>query len=128
MTYLLDTVSFIWLVEGDGRLSGTAVELITDPENDVYLSVASAWEIAIKCGLGRLHLSVPPDEYVVGQREAHRIAPLAICERAALQVAKLPTRHGDLFDRILVAQAITAGMAIITNDPLIRQYPVNTAW
>ena len=62
MRLLLDTVAFIWLVEGSSRLSAPARELIIDSANDAYLSAASAWEIAIKHGLGRLPLRVPPEE------------------------------------------------------------------
>ena len=86
MRLLLDTVAFIWLVEGNSRLSESAQGLITDPANEVYLSAASAWEIAIKYSIGRLLLRMPPEEYVTGQRRLHLIEPLPVGEAAALQV------------------------------------------
>ena len=128
MRILLDTATFIWLAEGDSKLSATARSLIADASNEVFLSAASAWEIAVKHGLGRLNLRVPPDEYVWQQRHLHRIESLSIDEVAALQSAKLPNVHRDPFDRILISQAILGGMAIVTPDRLIRMYPVRTVW
>lgn len=128
MRLLLDTVTFLWVAEGDARLSAPAREAIANPANEVFLSAASAWEIAIKHGLGRLLLRLPPGEYVTEQRRRHRIEPLPIGEDAALQVGKLPDVHRDPFDRILVAQAIVGGLAIVTPDRLVRAYPVPALW
>ena len=128
MRLLLDTVAFIWLVEGSSRLSAPARESIIDSANNAYLSAASAWEIAIKHGLGRLPLRVPPEEYVVEQRRRHRIDTLPITEEAALQVDKLPNLHRDPFDRLIVAQAIVEGTIVVTPDRLISMYPVRIAW
>ena len=128
MRLLLDTVAFIWLVEGSSRLSAPARESIIDSANDAYLSAASAWEIAIKHGLGRLPLRVPPEEYVVEQRRRHRIDTLPITEEDALQVDKLPNLHRDPFDRLIVAQAIVEGTIVVTPDRLISMYPVRIAW
>ena len=128
MNLLLDTATFIWLAEADPALSRAARGLIANPDNRVLLSSASAWEIAIKHGLGRLELAMPPAEYVPMQRRVHRIATLAISESAALQVEKLPSLHRDPFDRLLVAQAIVEGLAIVTPDRAIRAYPVQTVW
>ena len=128
MRLLLDTVTFIWLVEGSSRLSAPARDLIIDSANDAYLSAASAWEIAIKNGLGRLPLRVPPEQFVVEQRRRHRLDSLPITEEAALQVGKLPNLHRDPFDRLIVAQAIAEGMTVVTPDRLIKMYPVRVAW
>ena len=111
MRLLLDTVAFIWLVEGSPRLVASARESIVDPGNDVYLSAASAWEIAVKHGIGRLPLRVPPERYVVEQRLLHRIESLPITEEAALQAGKLPSLHRDPLDRVIVAQAIVDELA-----------------
>ena len=128
MRLLLDTVTFIWLVEGSSRLSAPARDLIIDSANDAYLSAASAWEIAIKNDLGRLPLRVPPEQFVVEQRRRHRIDSLPITEEAALQVGKLPNLHRDPFDRLIVAQAIVQGMTVVTPDRLVSMYPVRVAW
>lgn len=128
MRLLVDTVAFLWLAEGDARFPTAAREAIADPANDVFLSAASSWEIAIKYGLGRLAIGVPPDEYVPEQRRLHRIDTLMIDEPATLQAGKLPDLHGDPFDRLLVAQAIVGGLTIVTPDRLIRDYPVPVLW
>lgn len=124
----LDTVTFLWLVEGNLRVSAHARALTADPANDVYMSVASAWEIAIKYGLGRLPLRIPHDRYVTQQRVRHRIDSLPVNEEAALQVGKLPDLHRDPFDRLIVAQAIVEGMTVVTPDRLVSMYPVRVAW
>ena len=128
MRLLLDTVAFIWLAENDVSLSRLARDLIADPSNDVYLSTVSAWEIAIKYSIGRLELEIPPEEYVPEQRRLHRIEPLSIIEADALQVGNLPNIHRDPFDRLIIAQAIVQGMSVVTNDSLIRRYPVPVVW
>ena len=128
MRLLLDTVTFLWLAEGDPKLSDRARRLIVDPANEAFLSAASAWEIAIKHGLGRLHLRVAPPEYVPEQRRLHRIESLPISEEELLQVGKLPNLHRDPFDRVIVAQAIVHGMSVATPDDMIRKYPVRAVW
>ncbi len=128
MRLLLDTVAFIWLVEGNAKLSESAQGLIADPANEVYLSAASAWEIAIKHSIGRLILRVPPEEYVPWQRSIHRVESLPVTEAAALQVHKLPALHHDPFDRIIIAQAIVDGLAVVTPDRQIGRYPVRVEW
>lgn len=125
---LLDTCTFLWIVGGAKELSARAQEAFADPANDVLLSAASAWEIAVKYRLGKLPLPSPPDVFVPAQREAHGIEPLPMAEEAALHVAKLPDLHHDPFDRMLVAQALVAGLVVLTPDDPIRQYPVRTLW
>ena len=128
MRLLLDTCTFLWIVGGDKSLSARAREAFTDPEAEVFLSAASAWEIAVKHRLGKLPLPAPPADFVPTQRAAHGIEPLPVDEEAALHVAKLPDLHRDPFDRILVAQAIAAGLVLVTPDEPIRQYPVRALW
>ena len=128
MKLLLDTVAFIWTAENDTSLSALARDLITDAANEVYLSSASTWEIAIKYSIGRLELKVPPDEYVPEQRRLHRIESLPISERDALQVGNLPNIHRDPFDRLILAQAIGQDMAVVTNDSLMQRYAVHIVW
>ena len=103
-------------------------EVFADPENEAFLSAASAWEIAVKNRLGRLPLPSKPAIFVPAQRVAHGIEGLALDEEAALHVAKLPEIHRDPFDRMLVAQAIVGGLVLLTPDDHIRDYPVRTLW
>lgn len=128
MRLLLDTCSFLWIAGDAPELSTRAREAFEDPANDVFLSAASAWEIAIKHRMGRLPLPEPPETFVPGNREAHGIAPLGLDESAALRVARLPDLHRDPFDRILVAQAIEESLVLLTPDEAIRQYGVRTLW
>lgn len=128
MDILLDTCTFLWLISGDARLSDKAVTHIQDPDNDIYLSAASAWEISLKHSQNRLALPADPSEYVPQQRERHGVDPLAISEGAALLSARLPEVHRDPFDRILVSQALDLGMTILSPDPILRKYPVKVLW
>jgi PIN domain nuclease of toxin-antitoxin system len=128
MRLLLDTCSFLWAIAGAPDLSARGRQLIEDPDNDVFLSAASGWEIAVKHALGRLPLPAPPAQFVPEQRERHAIEALPIDEEAALHVGRLPALHKDPFDRILVSQAIVHGLTILGPDPLIAQYPVRTVW
>lgn len=126
MKLLLDTCTFIWLLSGERKLPEHAREAIE--RGDVYLSAASAWEIAIKYAKGSLLLPTPPDRIVPAARNRYGLTPLGIDEESALHVAKLPRLHADPFDRMLVSQAIVHGLTIVTPDPLVTQYPARTMW
>jgi PIN domain nuclease of toxin-antitoxin system len=128
MKLLLDTCTFLWLAADTPILSRQARELFQDPGNEVYLSSVAAWEIATKYALGRLPLPAPPERFVPDQRQAHGIAALSLDEESVLQAHRLPGLRRDPFDRMLICQAIVHGMAIITPDPLVAQYPVRTKW
>ena len=128
MNLLLDTCTFLWVVADAPELSDTARALFTDRTHPVHLSAVSAWEIAVKHGLGRLPLPNRPEAFVVTQRKKHFIDPLPLEETAALHLTTLPPLHRDPFDRMLVCQAIAHGLTILTPDERIRQYPVRTVW
>jgi PIN domain nuclease of toxin-antitoxin system len=103
-------------------------ELFADPENEVYLSSVSIWEIVVKHGLGRLPLPDPPQKFIPKYRKLHGIQSLPLDEFAVLQLPLLPERHKDPFDRMLICQAIALGLPILTPDSQINQYPVRTIW
>lgn len=128
MKLLLDTCTFLWVTADSSELSANARRLFSDPANEVFLSVASAWEIIVKNKLGRLPLPEPPHEFIPKYRQLHEIAPLSLAEEAVLQLSRLPDYHKDPFDRILICQAIADGLVILTPDRHITQYPVRTAW
>lgn len=125
---LLDTHVFLWIAWEDAKLSPRALDLFRDPSNEVFLSAVSAWEIAVKYGLGKLPLPAAPDRLIPELREAHGIRALPMDEQAALKVMRLPDIHRDPFDRMLISQAIQHGLVLITSDENIHQYPVQTAW
>jgi PIN domain nuclease of toxin-antitoxin system len=128
MRLLADTCTFLWMVSAPDRLSPRARGLLIDPSNEVFLSSVSGWEITVKYGLGHLPLRETPDRFVPAQREAHGVAALALDEESVLQVLRLPALHRDPFDRMLVCQAIVHGLAILTPDPLVLQYPARVIW
>ena len=128
MRLLLDTATYIWLINDDAQLSSGARELIADPANRLYLSADSAWEIVIKHAKGQLELATPVESFLVDQRRLHWIESLPISEDAVLLVRELPHFHQDPFDRIIVAQALAEEMTIVSSDRLIRRYAAPVAW
>lgn len=127
MKLLLDTCTFLWLA-GGGTLSAGAAAGVRDPANDVLLSAVSVWEICSKHRAGRLPLPESPDRLIPTERGLRGVEELAFDEASALQVLRLPPLHRDPFDRMLISQAIAHGLAIVTPDPAISQYPVRVVW
>lgn len=125
MRLLLDTHVFLWLQTEPERI-GDHLPLVEDRTTTLLLSAASAWEIAIKYGIGRLPLPEPPERYVPTRMRAIGAEALPIEHAHALAVAALPALHGDPFDRLLIAQAGAAGATILTADPAVAQYPAET--
>lgn len=128
MKILLDTHTFLWAIINDPKLSARVIQEIVNPANEVFVSVASSWEIAIKYSLGKLPLPQPPDPYLAAQRSLAGFELLVVDEPEVCQVDRLPAIHRDPFDRLLVAQANCYGMILATNDSVFAQYPVRTLW
>lgn len=122
MRLLLDTHVVLWVLADHRSLSSASRAAIADPENDVAVSAASAWEIAIKRALGRL--SAPDDLETV--LEASGFEPLPITVGHALGAGALPPHHGDPFDRMLVAQALAEGYTLMTRDSRFADYDAPT--
>ena len=118
MNLLLDTHVLIWWDEGR-RLAGTARRAI-EAADSVYVSAASAWEVAIKVGLGRLR----PTRTVEEAAEESGFLELPVTFRHAERVAGLPAHHRDPFDRLLIAQAEVEGLTLVTRDPVFGRYAV----
>ena len=123
MKLLLDTHIFLWFISADARLSAEVKALIVAPENEVYLSVASVWEVVIKYQLGKLPLPQTPEIYLPVQRQNHGISSLEIDESTIGFLPKLPVLHRDPFDRILICQALQHGLTLVTVDAAIKAYP-----
>ncbi len=128
MRLLLDTCTFLWLIIGSEELTSRAKDLFTDPDNEVFLSAVSAWEISVKHAIGRLDLPEAAQVFIPRQREQHQIQSLPLVEQAALQVSSLPGIHSDPFDRMLISQALYHALTIVSPDEMIRKYPVRTTW
>lgn len=120
MNLLLDTHALIWVFSQDARLSQAATEAIRTGTNLVFVSAATAWEIAIKKALGKLKV---PGNYQEGLRR-YRFTPLDITTEHALAVEQLPTYHNDPFDRMLIAQAQIERLTLVTHDPHMKAYGV----
>ncbi len=110
------------------RLSQQARTLLQDPGNQIFLSAASSWEIAIKYALGKLPLPLPPVEYVLSRMETSGTSPLPIQHSHALHAGSLPLHHADPFDRLLIAQAQLEKLEILTVDRQFEAYQVNLLW
>ncbi|HEY7619491.1 MAG TPA: type II toxin-antitoxin system VapC family toxin [Solirubrobacteraceae bacterium] len=121
---LVDTHALLWWLTDDAALSTAAREAIADPANEPIVSAASVWEIAIKRSLGKLQ--APEDLPALISEEGFQW--LAIGVDHAWRVHGLPMHHGDPFDRLLVAQALTEGLAIITKDPWFAAYGAAVIW
>jgi PIN domain nuclease of toxin-antitoxin system len=119
---LLDTHLLLWAVGYPERLPAAATALLESPENELFFSVASVWEVAIKHGQGRKDFKVPPRLFrdallENGYKEVPILGPHAVA------VGKLPPIHRDPFDRILIAQALVEGISLLTADGVMAQYP-----
>ena len=128
MNALLDTHTFLWWNLDDPQLSPAARQFIQDGRNQVYLSAASTWEIAIKTAKGRLSLPENPERYVANRMAHYHFLPLPIQLSHALEVYSLPDIHSDPFDRLLIAQSLLEDLPIITSDVEISRYPVSVIW
>ena len=124
MRLLLDTHALIWSLEQSHRLSAAARAAIEDVENEVLVSVVSAWEIAIKKSTKRLATPDDLDAVIDAARFIRRDIKFADVR----QVSRLPLHHRDPFDRILVAQALEDSVPIVTCDPQIARYQVQIFW
>jgi len=128
MRFLLDTMVWLWSVGEVARLNKEARDLLMAPEHELYFSAASVWEIAIKVSIGRLQLPEPLRPLVSRETQRQSLRPLQISYSHALAVSDLPLHHSDPFDRLLVAQARSEGLVLITSDRDIRRYPVEIFW
>lgn len=128
MRLLLDTHAFLWWIGDLPDLTGRARTAIANPRNECLLSLASCWEMAIKVNLGKLRLPGVVDRFVPEQLAANAFRQLPIDIRHVGAVAKLPFHHRDPFDRLLAAQAIEEGCAIVSADPVFRRYGVKRIW
>ena len=129
MRALLDTHTFLWWVSTRGsNLSARASQFISDPSNEILVSTASAWEIAIKESNARLRLATRAERYVPDRIRRHGFVTIPVDMAHALRVSRLPPIHRDPFDRLLVAQALVESIPIVTADPAINRYDVETIW
>ncbi|HEX9991233.1 MAG TPA: type II toxin-antitoxin system VapC family toxin [Chloroflexia bacterium] len=124
MRLLLDTHAFLWFVGKKTNLDSKSLEHINDPNNDIFLSIASVWEIAIKVRLGKLQVPQPFEPFITNQLRRNRINSLDITIAHTALIASMPLHHRDPFDRLLIAQAIIEQMPIISADEAFDAYGI----
>jgi PIN domain nuclease of toxin-antitoxin system len=125
---LLDTCTFIWLAADPKKLSAHAVDLINDPDNLLFLSEISIWEMVMKYQAGRLPLPESPRAWIPKQSTYFQISHQAITVEAIYLSGELPLAHRDPFDRLLAAQGIAQGMTIVTPDKPFKNLGSTTSW
>ncbi|MBE8997552.1 type II toxin-antitoxin system VapC family toxin [Nostoc sp. LEGE 12447] len=128
MRLLLDTHTFIWYVTDNSRLSNQVVELINDENNEILLSIASLWEIAIKQNLGKLSFNQPFEIFITQQLNLNDFSLLDINISHVTVVATLPLHHRDPFDRILIAQSVVENIPLLSADKIFDAYPIRRVW
>jgi PIN domain nuclease of toxin-antitoxin system len=128
MRVLLDTHTLLWFLLQDPRLSTAAEMLISDPATDVEISPASYWEIAIKIAIGKYSLPSPYQPFIETQLAANDIRVLHIEPKHTAQLINMPFHHRDPFDRLLIAQALSEGLPIVTADAQFDRYGVRRIW
>jgi PIN domain nuclease of toxin-antitoxin system len=128
MNCLLDSNAFLWWHVDRSRLSARALNAILDQSNTLALSVASVWEMAIKAKLGKLHVFGSLNDAIESQMRINQIHLLPVSVVHALKTQDLPLHHKDPFDRLLIAQAQTERMVLITADQTIARYDVKIIW
>ena len=128
MRLLLDTCAFLWWTTNPERLSPRATQALRHPDNEIFFSVVTAWEIAIKYRIGRLELPRPPQRYISDWLKSYNLQPIEIGLPHVLGAGALPLHHSDPFDRLLIAQAQIEGLAIVTTDTVFSGYAVDLLW
>lgn len=128
MKLLLDTQALIWFMDNNPRLSAPARRALEDPENEIFYSGASIWEMAIKISLGKLKLRGPLDHSFRELLNTNGLEFLAVEFDHAARVATLPRQHHDPFDRLLIAQCMIEGLRPVSNDEAFDSYPIERLW
>jgi PIN domain nuclease of toxin-antitoxin system len=128
MKYLLDTTVFVWSLMEPEKLNDQASAVLEDDSYEVFLSAVSSWEVVIKSAIGKMKLPKEPDQFITEAMNRFSIQPLSITHTHSFSVGELSLHHCDPFDRMLIAQARSENMILMTVDSLIAKYPVKTLW
>ena len=128
MRYLLDTHTLLWFISEDQKLSDRARRLILDSGSEIFLSIASLWEIAIKVNIGKLALDKPFNQLFPDELDSRGIEILDITIDSLVQLTALPPHHRDPFDRLIIAQALVENLPIISVDGNFDTYGIVREW
>jgi PIN domain nuclease of toxin-antitoxin system len=125
---LLDTHSLIWAMDDPTKLSGPASTALQDPANDLLLSAATVWELAIKVGQGKLKLSLPYRQWMEKAIADLELTILPVTVEYGERQSSLATHHKDPFDRLIIAQALVEGMGVVSSDTAFDAYGITRVW
>ena len=128
MRLLLDTCTFLWLVQQPDRISSEAGKLIDDSRNDLLLSEVSVLEIVVKHSAGKLPLPDVPRRWILSKLSYHQVVSLPLSSEVILRSGELPRVHADPFERLLAAQAIEAGLTLLSPDSPISDLGASRVW
>jgi len=128
MRYLLDTMIWLWSIDSVEKINQACRDLLENGQVEIYFSAASAWELSIKAGLGKLRLPGPPARCIPAFIAKQGLLPLPITNLHAVKVYDLPPHHQDPFDRLIIAQAIVEDLVVMTSDRDFRKYSVEVIW
>jgi PIN domain nuclease of toxin-antitoxin system len=128
MKLLLDTNVFIWLNDAPHRVKDRVMTVIANPDNDLFLSLTSIWEMQIKIQLGKLELSDSLPDILKTQQVENNLQILTINLKHIWSLENLPNHHRDPFDRLLIAQAQTEDMTLVSADGIFELYDVDLLW
>jgi PIN domain nuclease of toxin-antitoxin system len=126
--FLLDSHTLLWFLLNDTQLSENAKSIIADSSNNIFISPASYWEIAIKISLGKYLLDQPFADFFEQELIKNEFSIIPITIQHAEVVCSLPFHHRDPFDRLLIAQAIAENIPVLSNDKAFDKYPVTRLW
>jgi len=126
--YLLDTNVFIWWTGDAGKLSKPVYQALQDPNNLLFISVASLWEMQIKIQIQKLTLPASLADILQKQKEDNGLQVLALLESHVFAASGFPMHHKDPFDRMIMAQAYLEDLIILSSDEILKQYPVEVLW
>jgi PIN domain nuclease of toxin-antitoxin system len=128
MKVLLDTHAFLWSITGDDRLSKTAEKTFLNPDNNLYFSAASFWEICIKLSLGKLSLKRGWFKTIQEEMRINAVQWLPVEMQHCVELTKLPFHHRDPFDRMLIAQAMAEDLQLLSRDGRLSAYEIELIW
>jgi len=128
MKYLFDTHVMLWFLEDSDELSKKARQILKNGENVLYWSAVSYWEITVKLSLGKLKLDKGWQAILEREKKVNRILDLPVYQKHCEPHVHLPWHHKDPFDRLLICQALSENLIILTKNTTIRKYKVKTAW
>lgn len=128
MTYLIDTHVFIWWLQDNRELSERSRNIMSNAANEIFLSIASLWEISIKLSIGKLKINDYSTAYIEKQLVSNDIQLLPIKLSHTVNLHSMPNHHKDPFDRMIISQALEENLAIITKDNQFENYNIEVIW